>query len=195
MSSWRDSQRRRDRFDQLCREPRRLCWAVRNGSDQQDYRKLSRRTCLCGDFLVHVGDAGSRVGEKNGTADGRRGCDGTRCLVRGFIVASVAAGFAVHEAVFADADVELRLTEAAKLIALALVLQHFALAAAEFSVAGSVGHAINFTLRRGMGNVPLVTGTREASSAPHYHIILSNDLPTGAGWSGSSRAKWESGCE
>jgi len=78
-------------------------------------------------------------------------------LVRGFVVAGRAAGFAVHEAVGADADVELRLAEDAELVALALIFRHFALAAAEFGVAGSRGHENNVALGCGMGNVPLVT--------------------------------------
>jgi hypothetical protein len=60
--------------------------------------------------------------------------------VGGFVVAGGAARFAVHESVFADADVELRLTEAAELITIALVFRHFALAATKFGVAGSGGH-------------------------------------------------------
>ena len=36
--------------------------------------------------------------------------EGLRFLIRGFVVAGVAAGFAVHEAVLAEADIELRLT-------------------------------------------------------------------------------------
>ena len=72
-------------------------------------------------------------------------------LVGGLVIAGGAAGFAVHESVFADADVELRLTEDAELIAIALVFRHFALAAAKFSVAGSGGHCINVIARRRNG--------------------------------------------
>ena len=64
-------------------------------------------------------------------------------LVGGFVVAGGAAGFAVHEAVFADADVELRLAEDAELIAVAVILRHFALAATKFDVAGSGRHGSN----------------------------------------------------
>jgi hypothetical protein len=71
--------------------------------------------------------------------------------------AGVAAGFAVHEAVLADADVELRLAEAAELIALALSLGHFALSATVFGLAGSGRHTSNVALGGSMGNVPLVT--------------------------------------
>jgi hypothetical protein len=63
------------------------------------------------------------------------------------VVAGVAAGFAVHEAVLANADIELRLAEAAELIALALSLGHFALSAAVLGLAGSSGHSSNVALR------------------------------------------------
>jgi hypothetical protein len=78
-------------------------------------------------------------------------------LVGSLVVAGVAAGLAVHESVFADADVELRLTEDAEFVAVALVFRHFTLAAAEFGGSGSVGHISNVALGRGIGNVPLVT--------------------------------------
>ena len=80
-----------------------------------------------------------------------------RQLIRGLVVAGSAAGVAVQEAVGAEADVELRLAEAAELIALALILGFFALAAAVFGVAGSSGHRNNVALSGGVGNVPLVT--------------------------------------
>jgi hypothetical protein len=62
---------------------------------------------------------------------------GNGFLLGGFVVAGVTAGFAVHEAVRADADVELRLTEAAELLALALGFGALALGAAVFAWAGS----------------------------------------------------------
>jgi hypothetical protein len=74
--------------------------------------------------------------------------------VRGFVVAGVAAGFAVHEAVSADADVELRLAKTAEPFALALVFSHFALAAAVFGVPGSSGHNNNIGPLERTGNVP-----------------------------------------
>jgi hypothetical protein len=77
--------------------------------------------------------------------------------VGGFVVAGGAAGFAVHESVFADADVKLGLAEDAELIAVAVIFRHFALAAAEFDGGGSVGHGTNVALGCKMGNVPLVT--------------------------------------
>jgi hypothetical protein len=78
-------------------------------------------------------------------------------LVGGFVVAGVAAGLAIHEAVFADADVELRTAEDAELITLAMVFRHLALAATKFGGAGSVGHSNNVARGGGVGNVPLVT--------------------------------------
>ena len=157
--------------------------------------------------------------------------------VGSLVVAGFAAGLAIHQAVGADANVELRLTEAAELIADALVFRHFTLAAAVLAVAGSGVHANNVALLGTGGNVPLVTGGagvrayRAAEAAFNFcwtygilrlrsgrlevvpfpigyakctvsseviprspcHIILSNDLPTGAGWSGSPRAKRGSG--
>jgi hypothetical protein len=77
--------------------------------------------------------------------------------VGGFVVAGGAAGFAVHESVFADADVELGLAEDAEFVAVALVFRHFALAAAKFGGGGSVGHGSNVALSCDVGNVPLVT--------------------------------------
>jgi hypothetical protein len=73
------------------------------------------------------------------------------------VVAGVAAGFAVHEAILANADIELRLAEAAELIALALSLWHFALSAAVLGLAGSGRHSSNVALSIASGNVPLVT--------------------------------------
>jgi hypothetical protein len=78
-------------------------------------------------------------------------------LAGGFVVAGGAAGFAVHEAIFADADIELRLAQDAELVALALIFHHFALAATKFGVTRSHGHESNVALGRGVGNVPLVT--------------------------------------
>ena len=71
--------------------------------------------------------------------------------------AGVAAGFAVHEAVLANANFEHGLAKAAVLLALALALGHFALCAAVFAWAGSGGHINNVTPDSGVGNVPLVT--------------------------------------
>lgn len=58
----------------------------------------------------------------------------------------------------ADADVELRTTQAAELLTLALVFGHFTHAAAEFSGAGSgVGHDSNVAVARRTGNITVVT--------------------------------------
>ena len=81
-------------------------------------------------------------------------------LARGLVIAGGAAGFAVHEAVLADADFEYGLAEAAVLVALALVLDHFALGTTAFGGTGSRGHRNNVALPGGAGNVPLVTWVR-----------------------------------
>jgi hypothetical protein len=64
-------------------------------------------------------------------------------LAGGFIVAGGAAGFAIHQAVVADADVDGRLAEAAEFVALATGFGHLALGAFEFGGAGSSGHIHN----------------------------------------------------
>lgn len=72
-------------------------------------------------------------------------------LVGGFVIAGLPARFAVHEAIVADADIELGLAEAAELIALALVFRHFALRAAVFAVGGSGGHRNKVARSCGVG--------------------------------------------
>ena len=88
-----------------------------------------------------------------------------RALVGCLVIGGGAAGFAVHKAVLADPDVELRLAKAAELIALAVVFRHFALGATEFGMAGSGVHSCNLALRRRIGNVPLVTAMRSGGFA------------------------------
>ena len=78
-------------------------------------------------------------------------------LIRGFVIAGGAAGFAVHQAVQTDADVECGLAEATVLIALTLTFGHFALCATGFGLAGSGGHKSNVALGGEVENVPLVT--------------------------------------
>jgi hypothetical protein len=83
-------------------------------------------------------------------------------LIRGLVIGGCAAGLAIHQAIFANADVELRLAEHAELIALALVFLHFALHATEFSVACSSGrmsarHTRNVARCGKVEYVPLVT--------------------------------------
>jgi hypothetical protein len=96
-------------------------------------------------------------------------------LFRGLVIAGLAAGFAVHEAVSAEADVDLRLTEAAELLALALSLGHIALAATVFGVAGSGRHRNNVALGGSSGNVPLVTSreiTPEIGNCVNFRLPI-----------------------
>jgi hypothetical protein len=76
------------------------------------------------------------------------------CLIGGFVIAGGAAGFAVHETVLANADLEYGLAEAAELIALALLFGHFTLGALVF---GSGGHSRMLAPGGERENVPLVT--------------------------------------
>jgi hypothetical protein len=78
-------------------------------------------------------------------------------LVGGFVIAGGAAGFAVHQAVLANADFEHGLAEAAVLLALTLAFGHFALCATAFGLAGSGGHSKMLTPGGEGENVPLVT--------------------------------------
>lgn len=64
-------------------------------------------------------------------------------LIRGFVIARVAAGFTVHEAVGADSNVELRLAKAAELFTLALVFRLFTLVAAVLAETCFGRHAIH----------------------------------------------------
>ena len=79
-------------------------------------------------------------------------------LFRGFVIAGAAARFAVHQSVLTNANVELRLAQAAELIALALGFRHFALTAPILGLPGSGRHSSNVAPRRAPRNVPLVTG-------------------------------------
>lgn len=79
-------------------------------------------------------------------------------LVRSFVIAGGAAGFAVHQTVLANPNVERGLAEAAIFVALTLGFGHFTLCAAVFSLAGSGGHRRNVSARglsgkRAVGNV------------------------------------------
>lgn len=60
-------------------------------------------------------------------------------LILGLIFAGFAARVAVIKAVFAETDVQLTLAQAAVFFALAALLAHFTLGAAEFRICG--GHA------------------------------------------------------
>ncbi|SRR5579872_180918 len=74
-------------------------------------------------------------------------CSTRRLVGGGLIVAGLAAGFAIHEPVVANADIDYSLAQAAELLAFTLSLWLFALRAAVFSRAGSGAHAI--TVARG----------------------------------------------
>jgi hypothetical protein len=73
-----------------------------------------------------------------------------------FVVAGVAAGHAVKEAILAEANVGLGLAQAAVSFAVATVFGHFALHAA-ILVLGGGGHGGTVTLGWLPGKVPLVT--------------------------------------
>ena len=99
-------------------------------------------------------------------------------LVRSLVIAGVAAGFAVHESVLTHADIELRLTEAAEFVALALSFGSFALRARVFAGAGSGRHISNVTPSQKMGNVPLVTDGLAAESYPRLKPLLIGGILT-----------------
>jgi hypothetical protein len=83
-------------------------------------------------------------------------------LVRGgLVVAGRAAGLTVHEAVAANADVERRLAEAAKFLALARIFRPIALGAAVFGRTGSGAHEVNVAQERAGWNMTEVMGSRD----------------------------------
>jgi len=132
-------------------------------------RKPLGTTCLiprCGDrptrdhCRVRRAEADCRVRAQDRARENRPLFDGQvrDCRLFGsFVVASVAAGFAVHQAIGADADVDHRLAEAAILLARAGALGLLALSAAIFGGTGSWGHDLTVTPRTGARNVTLVT--------------------------------------
>ena len=65
------------------------------------------------------------------------------CLIRRFVVAGLAAGFAIHQAIGANANIEHGLAETAVLLALATILRLFTLRATVFRGAGSGAHGAN----------------------------------------------------
>jgi hypothetical protein len=77
--------------------------------------------------------------------------------VADFVVAGFAAGAAVVEAVFPEADIELSLAKAAVLITLATFFNLFALAATSF---GLGCHGETLALWGQAGNIPLVTSNK-----------------------------------
>ena len=79
-------------------------------------------------------------------------------LVGRFVVAGGAAGFAVHQAVGANACVDDGLAKATELFTLAVSFRLFALRAAVFGRTGSCGHEVTVARREKGGNVTLVMG-------------------------------------
>ena len=77
--------------------------------------------------------------------------------VAGFVVASLAAGLAIHEAVGADADINHGLAEAAEFLAMTLIFRLLALHATILGGSGSCSHGWNVARERQAGNVTLVT--------------------------------------
>jgi len=100
-------------------------------------------------------------------------------LVRSFVIAGGAAGFAVHQTVLANANVERGLAEAAIFVALTLGFGHFTLCAAVFSLAGSGGHRRNVSARRLDGE--RAVGNVDACRAVHATVRFrqSTTLPVG----------------
>lgn len=77
-------------------------------------------------------------------------------LTRGLVVAGCAAGFAVQQAVRAQANVNYGLAETAILFALTAVFWLFALGALAFGRTGSGAHEINVTRRGSLRKMTLV---------------------------------------
>jgi hypothetical protein len=92
-------------------------------------------------------------------------------LAGGLIFAGGAARLAVHEAVFADADLEDGLAKNAELFALAGVFGLLALCALDFRVACSGAHAANLSRLESEGKMTLVTGRQGKSSVPRQRIL------------------------
>lgn len=90
---------------------------------------------------------------------------GAHGLVWGLVVAGLAAVFAIHQAIGADADIDYRLAKAAELIAIARTLGHFALRTTIFGGAGSSAHETNLARLGSLGKMTLVT-VRPWKSAP-----------------------------
>jgi hypothetical protein len=80
-------------------------------------------------------------------------------LIRGFIVAGFAAGFAVHQSIVADADVHSGLAETAEFLTFARALGLLTLRAAVFSGSGSSAHAPTLTCSSRCGKMTFVMGS------------------------------------
>jgi hypothetical protein len=85
-------------------------------------------------------------------------------LIGSFVVAGFAAGFAVHQAVVTNANVDDRLAQATELFAIAVAFRLLALRAAVFRGAGSGTHEANVA-RNGKGRkMTLVIKNRPQTS-------------------------------
>jgi len=117
-------------------------------------------------------------------------------LVGGFVIAGLAAIFAVHQPVVAKADVQDGLAEAAEFFAVTRTLSLVALGATTFGGTGSGAHKGNVARTGGQEKMTLVivAGWKELEqrllpATRHFFVAYnpSNDLPTSAGWRGGSR--------
>jgi hypothetical protein len=85
--------------------------------------------------------------------------------IRGLVVAGAAAGFAVHQAVGADTDIEDSLAQTAVFITLAAALRLFTLRAANFRGIGSGAHGVTIRAAATRENVTLVIGEIEEKTS------------------------------
>jgi len=74
-------------------------------------------------------------------------------LVGGFVLAGGAAGFAVHEPVGADSNVDHRLAQAAEFLALAVIFGLLALRTTKSGGTGSGAHGANVARRISAGKM------------------------------------------
>lgn len=91
------------------------------------------------------------------------------------VFAGGAARLAIHEAVFADPDVEHGLAKNTELFALAGILRLLALCALEFCMARGGAHAANLSRLESEGKMTLVTGQRgksKGAEAPYFRCAL-----------------------
>jgi hypothetical protein len=87
---------------------------------------------------------------------GEAACALCRNLIGHFVVAGAAAGFAVHQAVFAKTNINDGLAEGAVFLALTLMLGLLALRAADFAGAGSGAHKANLPAALAVQKMTLV---------------------------------------
>jgi hypothetical protein len=104
-------------------------------------------------------------------SNGKPGNGNDDALVRSLIVASFAAGFAVHEAVVANANVDDRLAKTAIPFAFATVLGIIALQAAIFRAAASSAHAANLARSGQQPEITLVIiGSQKRARRARVHL-------------------------